>query len=35
MKELTGGQLIIDDNAKQAADTLEGIILAKRQGLNI
>ncbi|WKY47866.1 anaerobic carbon-monoxide dehydrogenase catalytic subunit [Eubacteriaceae bacterium ES3] len=35
MKELTGGQLIIDDNAKQAAETLEGIILAKRQGLNI
>ncbi|HEY5556989.1 anaerobic carbon-monoxide dehydrogenase catalytic subunit [Acetobacterium sp.] len=35
MLDLTGGQLIIDDNAKSAAETLNGIIEEKRKGLNI
>jgi len=35
MLDLTGGQLIIDDNAKSAAETLNGIIEKKRKGLNI
>lgn len=35
MKELTGGQVIIDPDAKSAADTLEGIIVAKRESLGL
>ncbi|MGV8907155.1 MAG: anaerobic carbon-monoxide dehydrogenase catalytic subunit [Acetobacterium sp.] len=35
MLDLTGGQLIIDDNAKSAAATLNSIIEQKRKGLNI
>ncbi len=35
MKTLTGGQVIIDPDAKSSADTLEKIILEKRQNLNI
>ena len=35
MKELTGGQVIINDDAKASADILEQIILEKRQGLQI
>lgn len=35
MKELTGGQVIINSDAKESADILEGIILEKRQGLKI
>jgi carbon-monoxide dehydrogenase catalytic subunit len=35
MLNLTGGQLIIDDNAKSAAATLDAIIEKKRQELNI
>ena len=35
MKEITGGQVIIDDDAKSSADTLEQIILEKRKALNI
>jgi carbon-monoxide dehydrogenase catalytic subunit len=35
MLNLTGGQLIIDDNAKSAAETLDAIIEKKRQELNI
>lgn len=35
MKELTGGQVIINGDAKESADILEGIILEKRQGLKI
>ena len=35
MKELTGGQVSINDDAKASADILEQIILEKRQGLQI
>ncbi len=35
MKSLTGGQVIINDDAKASADILEKIVLEKRQGLNI
>ena len=35
MKTLTGGQVIINSDAKESADILERIILEKRQGLNI
>ncbi len=35
MKKLTGGQVIINADAKDSADILEGIILEKRQGLKI
>lgn len=35
MKELTGGQVIINSDAKDTADILEKIILEKRTGLNI
>lgn len=35
MKQLTGGQVIINPDAKETADILEGIIMEKRQGLNI
>ena len=35
MKELTGGLVIINDDAKASADILEQIILEKRQGLQI
>ena len=35
MLSLTGGQLIIDDNAQSAAQTLDAIIEKKRQELNI
>ena len=35
MKQLTGGQVIINNNAKESADILEQIILEKRQGLHI
>ena len=35
MKELTGGQVIINGDAKESADILEQIILEKRQGLHI
>ena len=35
MKNLTGGQVIINGDAKESADILEKIILEKRQGLNI
>ncbi len=35
MKQLTGGQVIINPDAKESADILEGIIMEKRQGLNI
>lgn len=35
MKELTGGQVIINDDAKESADILEQIIVEKRQGLGI
>lgn len=35
MKQLTGGQVIINGDAKESADILEKIILEKRQGLNI
>ena len=35
MKELTGGQVIINDDAKQSADILEKIIIEKRKGLNL
>ncbi len=35
MKELTGGQVIINADAKESADILEGIILEKRTGLGI
>ena len=35
MKQLTGGQVIINGDAKESADILEQIILEKRQGLNI
>ncbi len=35
MKALTGGQVIINSDAKQSADILEAIILEKRSALNI
>ena len=35
MKQLTGGQVIINGDAKESADILEQIIVEKRQGLNI
>ena len=35
MKQLTGGQVIINGDAKASADILEKIILKKRQGLQI
>lgn len=35
MKSLTGGQVIIDGDAKSSADTLEKIIEEKRSALNI
>lgn len=35
MKQLTGGQVIINGDAKESADILEGIIMEKRSGLNI
>ena len=35
MKKLTGGQVIINGDAKASADILEGIILEKRKGLQI
>ncbi len=35
MKKLTGGQVIINSDAKESADILEQIILEKRQGLHI
>ena len=35
MKEITGGQVIIDGDAKSSADKLEQIILEKRKSLNI
>jgi carbon-monoxide dehydrogenase catalytic subunit len=35
MKELTGGQVIINNDAVESADILEQIIIEKRTGLNI
>ncbi len=35
MKELTGGQLIVETDVKKSAEILEGIINEKRAGLNI
>ena len=35
MKALTGGQVIINPDAKESADILEKIILEKRSGLQI
>lgn len=35
MKNLTGGQVIINGDAKESADILEQIVLEKRQALNI
>ena len=35
MKNLTGGQVIINGDAKESADILEQIVMEKRQGLNI
>ncbi len=35
MKELTGGQVIINSDAVETADILEEIIMEKRKGLNI
>lgn len=35
MKNLTGGQVIINSDARASADILEGIILEKRKGLQI
>lgn len=35
MKELTGGQIIINSDAVQSAQTLENIILEKRRALNL
>ena len=35
MKELTGGQVIINPDAKESAEILEEIILEKRRGLQI
>jgi len=35
MKELTGGHIIINGNAKESVDILEEIILSKRKALNL
>ena len=35
MKELTGGQVIINADAKESADILEKIIEERRSALNI
>jgi carbon-monoxide dehydrogenase catalytic subunit len=35
MKSLTGGQVIINGDAKESADLLEGIIREKRAALKI
>ncbi len=35
MKQLTGGQIIINPDAKESADILENIIMEKRSALNI
>ena len=35
MKELTGGQVIINSDAVESADILEKIIMEKRASLNI
>ena len=35
MKNITGGQVIINGNAKESADILDKIIEEKRAGLNI
>ena len=35
MKQLTGGQVIINPDAKETADILENIILEKRKALHI
>ena len=35
MKELTGGQVIINPDAKESADILEKIVEEKRRALNI
>ncbi|MDD3339644.1 MAG: anaerobic carbon-monoxide dehydrogenase catalytic subunit [Lachnospiraceae bacterium] len=35
MKQLTGGQVIINPDAKETAEILDRIIMEKRQGLNI
>ena len=35
MKSLTGGQVIINPDARESADILEQIILDRRSGLNI
>jgi len=35
MKSLTGGQVIINSDAKESADILDKIIMEKRAGLNI
>jgi carbon-monoxide dehydrogenase catalytic subunit len=35
MKQLTGGQVIINPDAKETAEILDGIIMEKRQALNI
>lgn len=35
MKQLTGGQVIINGDAKESADILEKIVMEKRHGLNI
>lgn len=35
MKQLTGGQVIINPDAKESADILEGLICERRRGLNI
>lgn len=35
LKNLTGGQLILEDDVMKTADTLEGIVLEKRQGLGL
>ncbi|NKO00949.1 hypothetical protein, partial [Weissella cibaria] len=35
MKSLTGGQVIINNDAVESADILEKIIMEKRTGLNI
>ncbi len=35
MRQLTGGQVIINPDAKESADILEKIIMEKRSALNI
>ncbi|MDW8799981.1 anaerobic carbon-monoxide dehydrogenase catalytic subunit [Clostridium sp. A1-XYC3] len=35
LKNLTGGQLILEDDVMKTADILEGIVLEKRQGLGL